>query len=259
MPDSTGHRQRLTGRVAIVTGSSRGIGLAIAERLCAEGAQVCLTGRKQDALDVALGSLPPGRAIAGAGRVDDPAHQREVARQVMTHFGRLDILVNNAGINPLYGPLMDADLGAARKILEANFLAPLAWVQECWRATDLGSTVYGSVVNISSVAAQSPSPGIDVYGASKAALEHLTRALALELAPAIRVNAIAPAVVKTDFAKPLYESNETEISKIYPMGRLGTPDDVAALVTFLVSDEAAWITGQVLNVDGGLLVAGGRA
>lgn len=115
------------------------------------------------------------------------------------------------------------------------------------------------MVNISSVTAQTPAPGINFYGISKAAVEQLTRSLAVELAPNIRVNGIAPAVVKTQFAGALYEGREDEVAAQYPLVRLGTPEDVAATVAFLVSKDADWITGQILNVDGGLLVAGGTA
>lgn len=251
--------QRLAGRTAIITGASRGIGLAIAERFVAEGARVVITARKAEALREAAAGFPAGTVLAVAGKADDPGHRREVLDTVAREFGRLDILVNNAGISPAYGPLMDLDLDAARKIAEVNVLGTLAWVQDAVRHAGLGFADSGSVVNLSSVTGQTPSGGIGFYGVSKAAIGHLTRTLAVELGPGLRVNAVAPAVVRTQFAKALYEGKEAEVASAYPLGRIGTPQDVAAAVAFLASEDAGWITGQVLNLDGGLLSAGGTA
>ena len=249
----------LSGRTAIVTGASRGIGLAIAARLVADGARVCLTARHDDQLADAVASLPPGSAIGISGGADDPDHRAEVLDRVAVECGGIDILVNNAGINPVYGPLADLDLGAARKILEVNLVSTLAWTQEAL-GRGLGAGPHGgSVVNLSSVTGTVPSPGIAWYGVTKAAVAHLTASLAVELAPRVRVNAVAPAVVKTRFARALYEGREDEVAAAYPLGRLGAPDDVAGAVAFLVGDDAAWITGQVLTLDGGLLNAGGAA
>jgi len=251
---------RLEGRTAIVTGASRGIGLAVARRLVAEGARVCITARKPEPLREAAQQFPEGSVIAMAGKADDPVHRREVLDMVARSFGRLDILVNNAGINPVYGPLMGLDLDAARKITEVNLFATLAWVQDAYHHEGLGLAERGgSVINLSSVTGQTPSTGLGFYGISKAAIAHLTRTLAVEMGPEIRVNAVAPAVVKTQFAKALYEGREKEVAAQYPLGRLGTPDDVAAAVAFLSSPDSDWITGQVLNLDGGLLAAGGTA
>lgn len=244
---------RLAGRVAIVTGASRGIGLAIAERLVAEGARVCVTARKPEPLEEAAASFPEGSVLAVAGRADDPAHRSEVFSRVLAAWGRLDVLVNNAGINPAYGPLTDLDLDVARKIMEVNVLGTLAWTQE---AVSHG---VGCVVNVTSVTGDVPSEGIGMYGISKAAVSHLTRTLAAELGPDVRVNAVSPAVIKTRFSRALYEGKEAETVARYPMKRLGAPEDVAGAVAYLVSDDAAWVTGQVLTLDGGLLVTGGTA
>ena len=247
--------QGLAGKVALVTGASRGIGLGIAQRLVDEGAKVCITARKQEALDEAVQSLG-AHAIAVAGKADDPEHRAAAVRRTVETFGSLDLLVNNAGINPVAGPLVDFDLGAARKTVEVNALGALAWVQEAYRAwmKDHG----GAVVNISSVSGVKPAPMIGMYGASKAMLISLTETLAVELGPTIRVNAVAPAIVKTAFAVPLYEGHEDEIAAKYPLRRLGVPEDVAGSVVFLLSDDAAWLTGQTVTLDGGITLAGGH-
>lgn len=236
---------RFADTVTIVTGSSRGIGLGIAQRLVAEGGSVILTGRKREALDAAAEALGPA-ATAVAGAADDPEHRAAVFAHVADTHGRLDHLVNNTGINPAYGPLTGLDLGAARKILEVNVIATLEWTRDA-----VAAGLSRSVVNVASVAGLGASPGIGMYGASKAALINLTAQLAYELAPAIRVNAVAPAVVKTAFARALYEGHEAETAAAYPLNRLGTPEDIAGPVAFLLSADAAWITGQTLQIDGG--------
>ncbi|MFF3919733.1 SDR family oxidoreductase [Streptomyces sp. NPDC001852] len=247
--------RRFEGRTAILTGASRGIGLAIAERLVSEGAKVVITARKQEALDEAVARLGgPEHAIGVVGHAADVDHQTEVVTRALDSFGSADLLVNNTGINPVYGPLMTLDLDVARKIVEVNCLAALSWTQQMYRAWM--SAHGGAVVNVSSVAAVRPAPGIGLYGASKAMLTHLTEELAVELGPDIRVNAVAPAVVKTKFATALYDGREDEAAAAYPLKRLGVPEDIGGTVAFLLSDDAAWITGQVLVVDGGVTLTG---
>ncbi|MFG2821651.1 SDR family oxidoreductase [Kitasatospora sp. NPDC048365] len=253
-------RARFSGRTAVVTGASRGIGLAITEQLVSEGARVCITARKAGPLKEVAAAFPEGSVIAVAGKADDPEHRLEVFDTVAREFGGLDILVNNAGINPAYGPVAQLDLDVARKVLEVNVLATLAWIQGAVAHPGLRfAERCGSVVNLSSVTAETPAPGIGLYGVSKAAVSHLTRTLAAELGPLIRVNAVAPAVVKTQFAQALYEGREREAAEDYPMKRLGIPSDVASAVAYLASAESSWVTGHVLTVDGGLTVAGGTA
>jgi NAD(P)-dependent dehydrogenase (short-subunit alcohol dehydrogenase family) len=236
---------RFDGTATLVTGASRGIGFAIAQRIVDEGGSVVITGRKQEALDAAVAELGPA-ASGVAGRSDDAEHRSAVFAHIAERHGRLDHLVNNTGINPVYGPIVDIEAEAARKILEVNVVATLDWTRAA-----IAAGLSRSVVNIASVAGLGASPGIAFYGISKAALINLTAQLAYELAPAIRVNAVAPAVVKTAFARALYEGHEEEVSATYPLRRLGEPDDVAGPVAFLLSQDAAWITGQTLAIDGG--------
>ncbi|WP_371483982.1 SDR family oxidoreductase [Kitasatospora sp. NBC_00315] len=244
------------GQVAVVTGASRGIGLGIARELVARGAKVCVTARGADALADAVRELGgPEVAIGVAGKADDAAHQEEAVSRTVEAFGRLDHLVNNTGINPAYGPVLTTDDAVAAKILAVNVLAPLAWTRRA-HAAWMGEHG-GSVVNIASIAGIRASEGIGMYGVSKAALIRLTMELAADLGPGIRVNAVAPAVVKTKFAEALYEGREEKVAAAYPLGRLGVPEDIAGAVAFLLSPDAAWITGQTLVVDGGVTLGGG--
>jgi NAD(P)-dependent dehydrogenase (short-subunit alcohol dehydrogenase family) len=249
---SPDHGQRFAGRVALITGASRGIGLAVAQRLVDEGARVAITARKPEALDAAVEQLGgSGRALAVAGRADDAEHQADAVARAVREFGRLDVLVNNTGINPVYGRIVDIDEAAARKIMDVNVLAALSWTRTAL-AAGLGRDGAGAIVNVASVAGLAPSPGIGYYGVSKSAVLGLTMQLAAELSPGVRVNAVAPAVVKTRFAAALYEADEAAAAAGYPLGRLGEPADIGAAVAFLASADAAWITGQTLVIDGGL-------
>ncbi|WP_026425088.1 SDR family oxidoreductase [Actinokineospora inagensis] len=247
-----------TGKVALVTGASRGIGLAIAAELARRGAAVAITSRKQPDLDEAAASIlaevPGARVLAVAGNTGRDADRADVVERTVGELGGLDVLVNNTGINPVYGPLVGVDLDGVRKIFDTNVVAALGYVQLAHRAwlREHG----GSIVNIASVAGLRPSGALAAYGASKAALLLLTEELAAQLGPDIRVNAVAPGVVKTRFAAALYEGREQEAAAAYPLGRLGTPRDVAEVVAFLASPRASWITGETIRVDGGLLVNG---
>lgn len=245
------------GKVAIVTGASRGIGLGIAEKLVAEGARVVITARKPEALAEAVEKLGgESKAVAVAGNAADEAHQDEVIATAKERFGGLDLLVNNTGINPVYGPLLDAPAEAVRKIFDTNVVAAFSWVKKAMAAGLGADGSAGAVVNVASIAGLGATGTIGWYGVSKAALIHLTTELGFQLAPAVRVNAVAPAIVKTQFAEALYEGREDKVSAAYPMKRLGMPEDIAGAVSFLLSDDAGWMTGQTLVVDGGVTLGG---
>ncbi len=246
------------GKVALVTGASRGIGLAIATELARGGAAVTISSRKPEQVEAAADAVRADVADAkvlgvpaNTGRDED---REEVVRRTTEEFGRLDVLINNTGINPTFGPLAKADLDAVRKIFDVNVVGALGFVQlalKAWMAEH-----GGSIVNIASIAGLRSSGLLAAYGASKAALIRLTEELAWQLGPGVRVNAVAPAVVKTKFAEMLYSQREEEAASAYPMKRLGDPGDVARLVSFLASDRASWITGETVRVDGGMLATG---
>ncbi|MFI7400318.1 SDR family oxidoreductase [Streptomyces sp. NPDC049541] len=247
----------LSGKVALVTGASRGIGYGVAEALVARGDRVAITGRNEDALKEAVDKLGAERVIGIAGKAHDLEHQSEAVERTMEAFGRVDYLVNNAGTNPVFGPIADLDLDVARKVFETNVISALGFAQKTWHAWQKDNG--GAIVNIASVAGLAPSPFIAAYGVSKAALINLTQQLAHEFAPKVRVNAIAPAVVKTQFAKALYEGREAEAAAAYPLARLGVPSDIGGAAAFLTSEQSAWVTGQTLVVDGGIFLNAGVA
>ncbi|MDQ2725366.1 MAG: SDR family oxidoreductase [Actinomycetota bacterium] len=245
---------RLDGKVALITGSSRGIGLATAQALARSGAAVMLSSRKAGALAEAAATMDGEVAwhVANAG---DPDTAAACVDATLARFGRLDILVNNAATNPYYGPTIDIDASRAAKTASVNQIAPIFWSNLAWHRSMAEQG--GVIVNVASVGGYSIEANIGFYNATKAALIHLTRQLASELGPKVRVNAVAPGLVKTDMAAALVETYGAQLAGRLPLRRLGEPADVANAVVFLASDRASWITGQTLVIDGGSMVAGG--
>ncbi len=242
---------RLDGRVALVTGGTRGIGRAIAEAFAAAGASVCVVARKQEELDETCSALESlGVACASyRGSTGDPEVADAAVARCVAELGGIDVLVNNAATNPSFGPLVTADLAAVAKVWDTNIAGPLRFSQAAWRhgMRDRG----GVMLNVASIGGLRPGPFIGAYNVSKAALIHLTRQLAQELAPGVRVNAVAPGLVKTDMARALWEPDEEGAGRMHALGRIGVPDDIASVALFLCSDASSWMTGDVVVVDGG--------
>lgn len=246
------------GKVAIVTGASRGIGMATALELAMSGAGgVTITSRRAESVEAAASQLieagvDPDRLLALPARADSEEAADATAAATVERFGSCDILINNAGTNPSAGPLMEVDMGALDKTWAVNLRAPLLWARAVYRASmEKGG---GSIVNVASVGGLRAMPITGAYNISKGGLVHMTRQLALELAPSIRVNAVAPAVVKTRLSAMLWQDEEAA-ARTHPLNRLGTPEDVARAIVFLASDAADWMTGVILPVDGGVTEA----
>jgi NAD(P)-dependent dehydrogenase (short-subunit alcohol dehydrogenase family) len=244
----------LEGRTAIVTGASRGIGLATAERLVAAGANVVLTARTaeaaQDAARTLNESATGGGQAAGFGAhaADDESAAACVAFAI-ERFGTLDILINNAGTNPAFGPLRQLERGAFDKTVAVNLWAPLLWTQ---LALDAYMNDHGGViVNVASIGGLVVGANTGIYNATKAALMHLTRHLAKELGPDVRVNAVAPGLVRTRMAEALWKRDEERIAGALALGRIGEPPEIAEAIVFLASDAARWMTGETMVIDGG--------
>lgn len=242
---------RIDGKVAVITGGSRGIGEATAAEMLASGAAgVTITSRKENNISGAAERLDDDRVLALAARAELEEDAERAITATLERFGRLDILVNNAGTNPAAGNLETVDLGAVAKTWEVNQRGPLLWSRAAWKlAMKEGG---GAIVNIASVGGIRVGPLVGAYNISKAAVIHLTHQLALEMAPGVRVNAVAPSVVRTRLSSVLWEGIEEHTAQAHPLGRIGEPADVANAITFLASDAASWITGVVLPVDGGV-------
>jgi 3-oxoacyl-[acyl-carrier protein] reductase len=246
---------KLDNKVAIITGGSRGIGFAIARKFVSEGARVLITGRTESSLESARASLGES-ACTQVGDVSIEDHSRACVNEAMRQFGRIDILVNNAAMDVQDGPSISMPPADFEATIRTNVTAPLFWSQNVWNAF---MSVHGGVIlNISSLGGTGLHPNMGAYLTSKAALIHLTRVLAAEMGPQVRVNALAPGLIKTDMSRSAWGDDEARWARRLPMARLGEAQDVAASALFLVSDDASWITGETLTIDGGTTVASGR-
>jgi len=245
----------LKNKTALITGGSRGIGLGIASRFLEAGANVMISSRTADdlaqaAADLVAGGAPAERVAWVAGHVGHPEDAQSCVADTVARFGGIDILVNNAGTNPYFGPMIDIDVVRAQKTFEVNQLSVLVWT-----AAAVKAGLHGSVINVSSIGGLGVEPNIGWYNVTKSAVLHSTRQLAFELAPDIRVNALAPGLVKTRLAAAIWEGpGEERVAKRIPLRRLGEPDDIATAALFLASGAASWITGQMLVVDGGTTI-----
>ena len=237
----------LDGKVALVTGASKGIGKATAKTLAESGAKVVLVSRKLDQLEATAAEIDGDTAVFAANVGDLDAAQAAVAFTI-EHFGGLDILVNNAATNPYYGATLGVDSARFDKTFQVNLKGPLFWSSVVWEQAFKDKP--GVIVNISSVGGLRAEGGLGVYNLTKAALIHLTRQLASEIGPT-RVVGVAPGLVQTDFAAFLVDNFGDRLAAQLPLKRLGEPQDIANLVTFLASDLASWVTGETYVIDGG--------
>lgn len=249
----------LEEKVALITGGSRGIGRAIGELFARCGARVVLSSRKAESLEQACieieqatGSKSVSYVVGNAGNEEVP---RRVVAEVLAQHGSLDVLVNNAGTNPHFGSVMDISPSQADKVTQVNLRGVLLWTQAAWNMywkDEFESE--GSVINMASIGGLSVDKGIAFYNVSKAGVIHLTRQMAAELGPRVRVNSISPGLVKTDMARALWETHGDAIGSALPLGRLGEPADIANAALFLASSMSSWMTGENIVVDGGALV-----
>lgn len=243
----------LTGRVAIVTGASKGIGRAIAEQLARAGAQVVVSSRKQDAVDEVAAAIREGGgdALGLAAHVGKPEDRERLVEQTLAKYGRIDVLVNNAAVNPAFGPLLGVDEAAFDKIVDVNLKAPFELGKRC--QPHLAKNGVGSVINISSIGGVSPEPFLGIYSVSKAGLISLTKVMAKEWGPDVRANAVCPGLVKTKFSEALWSNEEITEQAVggQPIPRVAEPDEIAGLCVFLASDAASYCTGGVYMADGG--------
>lgn len=249
----------LTGKVALITGSSRGIGLAVARRMAEFGAFVVISSRKAEACEAAAAAIRAagGRAIAHAAGIADKVALQGLVERTLAEWGRIDILVCNAAVNPYFGPLAQIDDDRFDKTMQSNVRSTL-WLTNMV-VPQMAQRRDGAVIVISSIAGLGGSLNLGAYGISKAADFALVRNLAVEWGPHnIRVNAIAPAIIRTDFSRRLWDDPEVYARAVagYPLRRIGEPDDVAGAAIFLAARAGSFVTGQTIVVDGGVTIVG---
>jgi NAD(P)-dependent dehydrogenase (short-subunit alcohol dehydrogenase family) len=249
----------LAGKVAIITGSSKGIGKAIAKGLAENAAQVVISSRSQEACDAVAKELRAAglKAIGIACHIGKAAQRENLVAQTMEAFGRIDILVNNAAINPVFGPIEEVDPAIFDKIMEVNVKAP--WSLSNLVLPHLQAHKNGSIINIASVEALTPGFGLGIYSTSKAAILMLSKNQAKEWGKhGVRVNAICPGLIKTKFSAALWQNEKIlgKIQKILPSQRLGMPEEMVGLACLLASDAGSYMTGGVYTADGGYMIAG---
>lgn len=254
MKSTEGSVHDFSGRTVLITGGTRGAGLGTAEEFLAAGANVVITGRDQGRVDRVVQRLAEEHHDRVDGIKAHVALEEDRYMSIalcLSKYGALDVLFNNAAVNPHVGPCVEISDSAAQKIMEVNVLAPLGYVRQAWDMwmRDNG----GVVVNHASISGWAQVHPVTVYGASKAALIYLTQGLGAQLAPRVRVNAVAPGTIETGFADWMYQGREEESAAYYPMRRHALPSDVARAVLWLASDESAYITGVVIPVDGGMM------
>lgn len=246
----------MTGKVAVVTGASRGIGEAIARALAENGAQVVVSSRKKDGCDAVAAAINAagGKATAIACNIGDMAALTNLFESVQSTFGRLDVLVNNAATNPYFGHVLDTDLGAFQKTVDVNIRG--YFYSSVLAGRQMRANGGGSIINVASVNAVRPGPMQGIYSITKGAVLNMTKAFARECGPdGIRCNAILPGLIRTKFAGALL-ANE-DMLKHYvgdnPLRRVGEPKDIAGAALFLASSASSYVTGEFLVVDGGFL------
>jgi NAD(P)-dependent dehydrogenase (short-subunit alcohol dehydrogenase family) len=247
----------LHGKVAVITGASKGIGEAIARYLAAFGAQVVISSRKQSDLDALADEMrASGAQVAAiAAHAGEMAQLRELVEKTVAAFGGIDILVNNAATNPVFGPSLECSEAALDKILQINVKAPFELAKMAHPS--MKARGGGSVINISSIAGISPDPGLGMYSVSKASLNMLTKVLAKEWGPdGIRVNAICPGLIKTKFSEALWSNDKIldRFTKHLPIARMGTVDEVAGMALYLASGASSYTTGGIFTADGGTTI-----
>ncbi|NJN35419.1 MAG: glucose 1-dehydrogenase [Saprospiraceae bacterium] len=249
----------LTGKIALVTGASKGIGASIAELLAEQGAKVVINSRKQEALDDIAAEIntkiSDDSVVGVAGQVGNLEDCQKIVAETLQRFGRVDILINNAATNPVFGPVEETDTRAFDKIMDVNVKAPFELAKLC--LPSMRANGGGSIINISSIGGVRPEQHLGIYSVSKAALISLTKVMASEWGKfGVRANVICPGLIQTKFSEALWQNEKILASFLrqLPLGRVGQPEEIASLALFLASDASNYCTGSTFTADGGYLI-----